>query len=185
MTPRNARQRSLVPLPTASAARRALRLAAAAAIPLAAVCCIAIGAPATPQEYCGAKKCGGCHFEQYMIWKKSKHAVTLETLPDKYKTDANCLKCHTTGFGTPTGYKDATTPNLAGVTCENCHGPGSEHDRICQHFKDQKTLSAEENKQARGSIERMPSKIVCLDCHTDKAHKPHPKIDKSPMVAGQ
>jgi hypothetical protein len=116
--------------------------------------------------------------EQYMIWKKSKHAVTLEGMPEKYKTDASCLKCHSSGFGSPTGYKDSSTPDLAGVACEACHGPGSHHDQVCQAFKNKKTLSPDEEKTARGSITRMPDKVFCMECHTEKGHKPHPKYDK-------
>lgn len=134
--------------------------------------------PPKDQTYVGAKSCGGCHFEQYMIWKKCKHAVTLDTLPEKYKTDPKCLACHTTGYGTASGYKDSSTPALAGVTCESCHGPGSEHDKIAQQFKGKKNLAPDEEKQIRGSIVKMIPGGGCATCHADKAHKQHPKFEK-------
>lgn len=48
--------------------------------------------------------------------------------PNKdYTHDANCLPCHTTGYGKPGGFKSIEeTPDLAGVQCEMCHGPHSE-----------------------------------------------------------
>ena len=39
-----------------------------------------------------------------------------------------CQPCHTTGFGEPSGFQpDGSTPQLEGIGCEECHGPGSKH----------------------------------------------------------
>ncbi len=128
--------------------------------------------PPEDQTYTGAKRCASCHFTQYMSWKKTKHAKTFDLLPAEYQEDAKCLKCHTTGYGTPSGYKDqASTASLAGTTCESCHGPGSKHDEIAQQFKSKKTLTPEEEKLVRGSIWLMLPKNVCVECHTVQAHK--------------
>ena len=102
-----------------------------------------------------------------------------ESVPEKYRTAAECLPCHTTGYGQPTGFKDAaSTPNLAGTTCEACHGPGSKHEEACKPFLNQKTLSLEEEKTARDSIYKILPRNVCVSCHTSKGHKEHPKYDK-------
>ena len=86
-------------------------------------------APPEGQTYTGSKRCASCHFEQFMAWKKTGHSKAFETLTAKYQKDPKCLKCHTTGFGEPTGFKDNTsTGALAGITCETCHGPGSKHE---------------------------------------------------------
>ena len=111
-------------------------------------------APPAGQTYVGVKKCSSCHFKQYMTWKKTKHAKEAwESMPAKYRTSAECLVCHATGYGDPTGFKDeASTPNLVGTTCEACHGPGSKHEEVCKPYLNKKKLSAEEEKIARDSI---------------------------------
>ena len=100
--------------------------------------------PPADQTYVGTKACTACHFKQSMAWKKTKHATdAFAKLPAKYKTDATCLICHSTGFGTATGFKDeASTPTLAGTTCEACHGPGSKHVETAKPFANKKTLTA-------------------------------------------
>ena len=126
--------------------------------------------PPEGQTYVGSKKCASCHFEQFMSWKKDPHAKTFELLPTKYQKDAKCLKCHTTGYGEPTGFKDIkSTPNLAGTTCETCHGAGSEHSKIAEGFGKKKLTEADE-KLVRGSTWMQLPKNVCAECHKVKAH---------------
>lgn len=56
-----------------------------------------------------------------------------------------CIGCHTTGYDTATGeFKDF------GVTCEACHGPGSEH-----------ATTADKTK-----IVKSTEGVVCGQCHT-------------------
>jgi len=133
---------------------------------------IAWADPPEGQSYTGSKKCASCHFEQYMTWKKTKHAKSFDVLTPQYQTDAKCLKCHTTGYGEPTGFKDiASTPALAGNTCETCHGPGSAHDAIAQKYAKIKTLTPEQDKEVRGSIWLVKPRNICITCHTVQAHK--------------
>jgi mono/diheme cytochrome c family protein len=134
--------------------------------------------PPTGQTYVGVKECSACHFKQYMAWKKTKHSKeSFEILPEKYRADAQCIVCHTTGAGQPSGYKDATTPNLIGVTCEACHGPGSKHAETAKQYSNKK-LSADEEKIVRGTIWLQLPQNVCVSCHVDKAHKDHPRYSK-------
>ena len=114
-----------------------------------------------------------------MTWKKTKHAKEAwESVPAKYRTSAECLACHATGYGKPTGFKDeASTPNLMGTTCEACHGPGSKHEEACKPFLNKKTLRPAEEKIARDSIYKVLPRNVCVACHTSKGHKEHPKYD--------
>jgi DnaJ-class molecular chaperone len=125
-------------------------------------------------------QCAACHFKEFATWKKTKHATeSFAKLPAKYKTDASCLACHSTGFGTPTGYKDDTTANLAGTTCEACHGPGSKHQEIAKKYANVKLAAGSaEDKEVRGSIFKVQPNNVCARCHTSEGHKPHPAYDK-------
>ncbi len=110
----------------------------------------AIAWPAVADEepaYEGRKKCSSCHKSQYESWKDTVHAKALKSLeaeqkseaklkakldPNKdYTEDKKCVGCHVTGFGTEDGYDiDDPSKYLVGVTCESCHGPGSEYRLI-------------------------------------------------------
>jgi hypothetical protein len=128
--------------------------------------------PPTGQSYTGVKRCASCHFDQFMKWKKSGHAKAFEILTAKYQKDEKCLECHTTGFGITTGFKDNdSTPALANVTCEVCHGPGSEHEKISTPFAKVKKLTPEQEKAVRGSIWKVLPKNVCIECHKVQGHK--------------
>ncbi|MDQ7086761.1 MAG: multiheme c-type cytochrome [Acidobacteriota bacterium] len=79
--------------------------------------------------YLGAGACAACHSAIVEDWSSSAHALALESL----KREPNgmrpaCIACHVTGYGQVGGWVDQrTTPHLAGVGCEACHGPGASH----------------------------------------------------------
>jgi len=141
--------------------------------------CVAeeVAAPPTNQKYIGTKKCAACHFPQFRTWRKTKHAKSFEILPAKYHKNSECLKCHSTGHGEPTGYKDASTSQLAGTACEACHGPGSEHAKIALKFVEE-DITEEAEKAVRDSIFKIQPKNACVGCHQTKGHKAHPDYDK-------
>ena len=102
--------------------------------------------------YVGPKKCKMCHINQFKSWEENmpQHENAFKSLPADKQKDANCTKCHVTGQGKESGYKDeATTPDLVGVSCEACHGPGSEH-------------IAAAKEQKKETITLVP---VCTTCH--------------------
>lgn len=76
-----------------------------------------------------ANTCAQCHEETHANWSQTIHANAINSLKAIGQgNNAACLKCHTVGFGTPTGFiSEAVTPNFAGVQCENCHGPSGRH----------------------------------------------------------
>jgi hypothetical protein len=87
------------------------------------------------KNYVGAQTCLTCHGApavtgvDYNTWSSTLHQGALETLKAAGQgTNAECLACHTVGYGENGGFVDeATTPELAGVQCENCHGAGGDH----------------------------------------------------------
>lgn len=128
-------------------------------------------------EYIGVKKCKACHIKQYKSWKKTTMADSFENLKagvkvaekkaagieDKdYTHDASCLACHTTGYGKPGGFVSIEeTPNLAGVQCESCHGPGSEYKGIMKKDKKYKLADV----KAAGLILPSEDEKGCMVCH--------------------
>jgi hypothetical protein len=93
-----------------------------------------------------------CHAAEAAQWKSSKHAQAWESLvAAKQDTVAACIGCHVAGYNQPGGYRDqASTPGLAGVQCESCHGMGSTHD-------------------AFSSTPRRVTEQTCRICHTKEA----------------
>jgi hypothetical protein len=136
-------------------------------------------------NYVGATACLDCHSQAHDTWAQTGHASALQTLK-AVQQDKNsaCLVCHTVGFGTPLGFKDeATTPHLAGVQCENCHGPGGNHVANVRDpsVRPKVTVAAE----------------VCGGCHTDFHHptfdewklsghaKPNADVSASILLQGE
>jgi len=82
-------------------------------------------------SYVGTGKCLDCHPGAAAVWRGSAHARSFATLTGrKADADPRCIGCHTTGFGSPSGYRRAyRADKLVDVGCESCHGPGSLHVR--------------------------------------------------------
>jgi hypothetical protein len=109
-------------------------------------------------KYVGAAVCSQCHPTPHLEWSQTLHARALETLEAIGQgSNAECLPCHTVGFGDEGGFVDrATTNALAGVQCENCHGAAGAHvrDPLNDVVKPVISISAE----------------VCGACHMDSHH---------------
>jgi hypothetical protein len=72
-------------------------------------------------EYVGLDTCAACHADIADSYAKTPHAKSLEVLKAAGSdTNPECLACHTTGLA-GSKYVDGA------VTCEACHGAGSEH----------------------------------------------------------
>ena len=124
--------------------------------------------PPEDASYVGMKKCKACHYKYYKNWSDMKHAQTWQTLPEKYKSDATCIACHATGYGTSSGFvSEEKTPRLTSVQCEACHGPGSAHADAVEADKPE--------AEFRSLVHRVPQN-VCVSCH--KPHEPHPEYQK-------
>ena len=82
-------------------------------------------------KYAGSKVCLTCHLDVCRYETNTPHAAAFSDtnfIALGGQTDKSCLPCHTVGYGLATGFVSATaTPLLAGVQCENCHGPAANH----------------------------------------------------------
>lgn len=107
--------------------------------------------------YAGVAKCKLCHPKQHKIWSESRHARAFEALKAAEQKDPKCLACHVTGYR-ETGQ---ATPEMSGVQCEACHGPGSLF--ITVHAKKDK-----EGAQKAGLIAR-PDQEKCKSCHNQES----------------
>jgi len=143
---------------------------------------VAVGAQAADppaHKYIGASKCGMCHKtaakgDQLGQWTKSAHAKAFEVLASEkalaiakekgldkppQENDA-CLKCHVTGHGKPAAMFEASFKKEEGVSCESCHGPGSDYKAI----NVMKDLAA---SKAAGLI--IPDEKTCVTCHNSES----------------
>ena len=152
-------------------------------------------------DFVGVKKCKMCHKKedkgaQFSKWEASSHAHSFATLKSEQASQiANekglddpaweapeCLKCHTSGFGTG-GYevedesfwnpidddkagKKATKrmQSLQSVGCEACHGAGSK-------YKSKKTMLSIYNGEIEGSIFglKIVNEETCKVCHNESS----------------
>ncbi len=186
------------PTPSAELPRKAKvsRVAPAAAAPTAksggasqAIQPIELPADA---HYIGTKRCKKCHLQQWKTWQDTKMAKAFDLLKpgtraDKkqsrgldaqkdYRTDPQCLACHTTGFGISGGYEvpppgDAraarTAAKFAGVGCECCHGPGKKFAEVHKDIQENQRQFAQAELYAAGQFEVVAR--VCARCHDERA----------------
>jgi hypothetical protein len=133
-----------------------------------------------------------CHDAEHKSWEKTKMAKSFELLapgagkeirgkagldPEKdYRKEADCLACHTVGFGRAGGYavpdpNDKKAVNLAksreGVGCESCHGPGSEYVKIFKEVAESGRKYKVEELYAAGLTKPGPN--MCIGCHNENS----------------
>jgi hypothetical protein len=120
-------------------------------------------------DYVTAKKCRMCHMKQYKSWEQTRMAKAFDLLKpgvaaesktaagldaDKnYTADASCTGCHAVNG----------SPEMPGVQCEACHGPGSDYLKIMMTNRDYK----KEELLAKGLTN--PTETVCTRCHNEKS----------------
>jgi hypothetical protein len=113
--------------------------------------------------YVGSETCRACHPTAYDAWAKTRHfqawdtLVTAEADPKRYGWPVthypDCVGCHVVGYREQTGFVSADeTPQLAGVGCERCHGPGSDHIQ-------------NPAGKPMGMHGGTPASVLCIQCH--------------------
>lgn len=106
-------------------------------------------------RYVGSQACQRCHRYEYDTASIQPHALAYKTL-EKVGShlDPECVVCHVVGLGYEGGFTSLDqTPDLAGVGCEVCHGPGWQHVRT------------------GGRARTTGPRLSCLDCHSPE-HSP-------------
>jgi predicted CXXCH cytochrome family protein len=105
-----------------------------------------------PGTYVGWTKCATCHSAINKTWQDTRHAKAIESLKKTGQENLpDCFKCHVTGYEKDGGFIDnELTPEMAGVQCEVCHGPGKIH-----------TTNPMKNKMIKEA-----SEALCRQCHT-------------------
>lgn len=108
--------------------------------------------------YAGSASCEECHADIHETEMQTRHTGALGTLKQIGQSgNPQCLPCHTVGYGLPTGfYTESSTPHLAGVQCENCHGPAA------LHVADPFDLTVHPRAEIAGQM--------CGGCHTGSHH---------------
>jgi hypothetical protein len=130
-------------------------------------------------RFVGAESCKACHPATYQKWSTTPHAYAWPAIESGRRgdrtMDAECVSCHSTGFGYESGFVTASaTPHLRNQQCENCHGPGSLHvsDPVNPEYLSQMHLDRETVEQR-----------LCITCH-DSDNDPHWDFAKKwPRVA--
>lgn len=132
-------------------------------------------------EFAGVKSCKKCHRKVWRSWKETLMADSFTILkpgerteikikagldPNKdYTKDETCLPCHTTGYGEPGGFVSVEkTPTMVGVSCEACHGPGKEYNKVMG--KHSRTYTEEEVAHAGINLD---PRVTCLECHNENS----------------
>ncbi|MBI4168514.1 MAG: hypothetical protein HY510_01100 [Acidobacteria bacterium] len=135
---------------------------------IAAATCLGFAGLLTAAEaqYVGQSKCKACHLNEHKAWAANAHARAIEVLKPEERTRAECLGCHTTGYGKPA----AAGTDLNGVQCEACHGPGS-------LYKSMDVMSKSKYQADRASAHATavragllgPDEKTCTSCHNQKS----------------
>jgi hypothetical protein len=130
-------------------------------------------------KYAGSKVCQSCHLSVCRYVTNTPHASAFSNPIFKAyggQTNSACLPCHTVGYGLPTGFNFTNrngffsySTNLAGVQCENCHGPAGNH------------AAAEDDPTVRPRIEIAAT--VCGGCHTGPMQPTYEEWNTSPHAA--
>lgn len=107
------------------------------------------------RQFVSVSECAKCHKREFESWRRTRHASAFASLRAAgQQRDPECVQCHTTGYGQMGGFRsEASPPDLTGVQCESCHGPGLAHVR-----------------NPKAGYGELPM-FTCLTCH-DKKNSP-------------
>jgi hypothetical protein len=113
-------------------------------------------------SYAGSGACAGCHGDKYDEYTGTKHAGAYNSATSAATFP---LISRTVGYGQPSGFSNIlSTPHLANVGCENCHGPAGWHK-----FSDHELI--------RPAVSIDPA--ICGGCHSGTQHPTYEEYSSS------
>lgn len=132
-------------------------------------------------SYVGNSKCRLCHRNFFLGRKNDPHDHAMESLvSSENEKNPHCLRCHSTGHGTPTGFVDmGQTPRLANVQCEGCHGPGNIHIEMAKDKVKNETRKFTGGGFLAGSGTTEVLKNICSSCHTERWNRSYHDFNKA------
>ncbi len=130
-------------------------------------------------SFVGVESCKSCHPKTVEKWETTKHARAYPALIDGPRgnrtADAECISCHTTGFGFESGFVNAEqTSFLKNQQCENCHGPASKHvsDPTNVEYRQEIAIKADYADKSG----------LCVRCHDADNDPEYSFAERWPMV---
>ncbi len=131
------------------------------------------GARTPSPRYLGSQACMECHQTQHVTWLQSRHAhaywrlgadwaLFLGRTRPHYQdledpmSDQRCTLCHVTGAQDDNALYAGSFRPGEGVSCESCHGPGS-------NYIDPEIMADRDAFLANGG--RVPDEATCRSCH--------------------
>jgi hypothetical protein len=169
-----------------------MRLFTTRAVFLSVVACALLGAPqpaVAQQTNVGPAKCGDCHdHEDEKDWSQKRDGLNGKFhlnakkaldkpeaaeygkaigLADVYDVKGTCVKCHATVVRNRASF---------GISCESCHGPGSEY--LAPHQEKGSYQKIIDAKIGMLDVRKKPEKWVkdCLVCHVLGENDSDPKL---------
>lgn len=121
-----------------------------------------------PAFFVGQATCASCHPSEHTSWMGTIHATAFDTLVAGGAGENElCFPCHSVGYGLPGGFVNlTTTPQLAHVQCENCHGPGSNH------------VSDPDNNPLERNLDASLCGVCHQSCHGLCGENHHPQYEQ-------
>ncbi len=138
---------------------------------LTAFMTVSVFAEEAAHSYVGPKKCKGCHKDVHASWLETKHAKAFDLLSDEEKKNEKCIVCHTSGI-------DKKGVLIEGVTCEDCHGAGSDYKSA--KIMSRKKWAADPETYKKMAIEAgliYPDTTTCVKCHTKEGNTNYKEFD--------
>jgi mono/diheme cytochrome c family protein len=109
--------------------------------------------------FVGAEKgCKTCHLAEYKAWAETPHAKAWDALKPEEQAKPECAGCHQTGAM-------ADGVMVTSVSCEACHGAGSEYKKISIMSKKAYADKAAGRKAAVAAGLVIPTADNCVKCH--------------------